>query len=74
MTKPQWLKDKEQDVQRIVRQYDMCADCIYYGQFVKWTKHKGNKIVEVHECDIHPGCLNTEYSICCDDFTSALLV
>lgn len=74
MPKPQWLKDREHDAQRLVRRHDMCSDCLYYGEFVKWSRGKGDKLLEVHECDIHPKCMNTEYSICCDDFASAELV
>jgi hypothetical protein len=71
MPKPQWLKDKEMDAQRVLVEPDFCADCIYFGKFVKMTKHKSKEHVEVHECDIHPNCLNTKYSICCDDYTHA---
>lgn len=71
MTKPQWLIDKENHKLEIHRDPDMCCDCLYFGAFVKKTKHKGKDWCEVHECDIHPGCFNTEYSICCDDFTNA---
>lgn len=74
MPKPQWLKDKEADVKRLTIEPDYCKDCIYFGRFVKRTRHKGTVWVEVRECDIHPGCVNTEYSICCDDFTLAKLL
>jgi hypothetical protein len=74
MSKPQWLKDREANVQRAVREPDLCVGCIYYGKFCKWAKHKNNELVEVHECDIHPNCLNTKYSICCDDFMTEQLV
>lgn len=67
MSKPQWLIDKEMQAQRIDVEPDHCDECIYYGRFVKMTKHRGREYTEVHECDIHPGCLNTKYSICCDD-------
>lgn len=69
MSKPQWLKDREAQVQRVVRDPDLCTDCIYYGPLVKFSKHKGNERVEVHACDIHPNCENTKYSIACEDFT-----
>lgn len=68
MSKPQWLKDKEAQVRRIVVEPDLCVDCIYYGLFVRFTKHKDKERVDVHSCDIHPLCENTKYSICCDDF------
>jgi hypothetical protein len=69
MSKPQWLKDKEANVQKVTRELDLCVGCIYFGKFVKMGKHRNKEIVEVHECDIHPNCLNTKYSIACDDFT-----
>lgn len=68
MSKPQWLKDREQQVQRVCVEPDYCCSCVYYGPIVKFTKHKGKERVEVHACDVHPNCLNTKYSICCDDF------
>lgn len=69
MSKPQWLKDREAQVQRITVDPELCCECIYYGKFVKYTKYKDKEKVEVHDCDIHPNCLNTKYSICCEDFT-----
>jgi len=69
MPKPQWLINREQQATRITIDPDLCVDCIYYGPFVKFTKHKAKERVEVHACDIHPNCFNTKYSICCDDFT-----
>lgn len=69
MAKPQWLKDREMQARRIVVEPDYCRDCIYYGRFVKHTKHKGKEWVEVHECDIHAGHMMTKYTICCDDFS-----
>ena len=74
MPKPQWLKDKEMGAKRLSYDPDLCCECIYYGRIVKHTRHKGKERVEVHECDIHPKCLNTKYSICCEDFTREQLV
>lgn len=74
MPKPQWLKDREQQATRITVDPDLCERCIYYGPLVKFAKHKGVERVEVHACDIHPNCMNTKYSICCDDFTREELV
>ena len=74
MSKPQWLKDRESQAKRITVEPDYCRDCIYFGKFVKRTRHKGKELVDVHECDINPGCLNTKYSICCDDFMREQLV
>ena len=68
MSKPKWLKDKESGVQRYVRSYDMCENCIYFGSVVGYTRRHDGQRAAVHECDIHPNCLNTEHSICCDDF------
>lgn len=51
-----------------MREPDLCCDCKHYGRPVKKTKHLGKEKVMVHECDIHPGCYNTMYSIVCDDF------
>ena len=35
---------------------------------VKMTKHRNKEWTEVFECIEHPGCFNTKFSICCDDF------
>jgi hypothetical protein len=67
MSKPQWLKDKDAGVQHMVRELDYCHACIYYGPIVKYAKHRGKERVEVHACDIND-CLNTVYSLACDDF------
>lgn len=68
MPKPQWLKDREAQAQRLTAEPELCCDCIYYGPPVGYAKHKGKERVEVHECDIHPNCLNTKYSLRCGDF------
>lgn len=70
MTKPQWLIDNEYDATPIHNQPKLCGNCIYFGKFVKMTKHKDKEKCEVHECDIHPGCMNTKFSVCCDDWTA----
>lgn len=67
MTKPQWLIDQEKKKQ--APEPRKCCDCIYYGKIVGTTKHKGKERCNVHECDIHPKCFNTRFSICCDDWT-----
>jgi len=74
MPKPQWLKDHEQKKERVVRDPDKCGQCAYFGAFVRNVKHRGREYVELRECDIHPNCLNTKYSIYCDDFTPVKLV
>lgn len=71
MPKPQWLIDAETKKNKVQRPVDYCIDCIYIGRPFKMTKHKEREWVEVYECDIHPRCFNTKYSICCDDFTLA---
>lgn len=47
---------------------NMCHDCESYGDVVKTTKHKGKELVNVHGCVVHQGCLNTRYSLACEDF------
>lgn len=74
MSKPQWLKNYEQHAEFVVSIPDFCTECIYFGRFVKRTKHRGVEWVDVFDCDIHPNCLNTKYSICCEDFTCEELV
>ena len=71
MSKPQWLED----IEEAARHPEVfCRDCAYFGKIIDWTKHRGTERVEVHECDIHPKCLNTVYSVCCDDWTPAELL
>lgn len=74
MPKPDWLVEVEQNRNRITVDPDTCSDCVYLGQPIKLTKHKDRVWTEVFECDIHPGCFNTKFSICCDDFTPEYLV
>ncbi len=68
MSKPQWLKDAEKKKMQVHREPDYCHTCQHYGEFVKFTKHKGKERVEVHRCAINPKCLNTKYSICCEAY------
>lgn len=72
MPKPDWLVEAEGRVNWV--KCATCWDCIYLGMPVKMTKHRNKSWTEVFECDIHPGCFNTKYSICCDDFTIRELV
>lgn len=74
MSKPQWLKDRESGAKRETAEPDFCVSCAYYGPAVKNVRHKNKEWVELHECDIHPKCYNTKYSICCDDFDPVQLV
>lgn len=64
-----WVKDWKTGVMKLVNIPELCKDCVYFGPIVDWTIHKGSERTEVHECDIHPKCLNTVYSVCCDDWT-----
>lgn len=66
-SKPEWLKKKEDDQKFKAKVYSWCKDCRHYGPVVDHTKYKGQVIVPVHECGIHPGCLNTEFSAGCPD-------
>ena len=74
MPKPQWLKDKEAQAHRAVYEPALCCDCVHYGKMFKWTRHRGDERVTGHECDLHSGCLNTKYSIGCEDFAGEQLV
>lgn len=71
LTKPEWLKEVERKKNSIAQEPNKCIDCLYFGRYVKDTKHRGKDRCAVHECDIHPGCFNTEFSICCSDWTKA---
>lgn len=71
MTKPEWLKEQERKKNLPLHEPKKCVDCIYFGKFVKMTKHRGKTKCEVHECEIHPGCFNTMFSICCSDWCGA---
>lgn len=69
-----WVKDPKTGSLHLVSEPDLCRDCIYFGPIVDWTRRKDGTRVEVHECDIHPRCLNTVHSVCCDDWTPVDLV
>lgn len=68
MPKPKWLKEIEREKTRVKPPVICCGTCRNFGRFVKYTKYMGKETVEVHECDVHPGCFNTKYSIRCDDY------
>lgn len=70
MTKPEWLIQHEKEKAAMAKA-NHCFDCIHKGEFHHWTKHCGKGRYAVHECAIHPGCMNTEFSIGCDDFKKA---
>lgn len=66
MAKPEWLVEAE-DSDRFVK-FPTCWDCRRLGPPVKMTRHKNKEWTEVFKCAKHPGCFNTKFSICCDDF------
>lgn len=55
---------------KIADKAQRCMMCQHYGPFIKYTRHKndGPKDVDVHECAIHPGCMNTRFSLACSDW------
>lgn len=65
MPKPEWLKDRERPK---YQPKSWCRNCTQYGRLVGYTRRKDKTMAEVHECAIHPKCLNTAYSIGCDDY------
>lgn len=69
MPKPDWLVEAEKKINRLKKAEPVCCDsCIYFGRFIKMTKHRNDEWTEVHECDIHENCFNTKFSIRCDDW------
>ncbi len=46
----------------------LCCTCRYFGKYVRRTKYKGKEWTDIHECDLHPGCLNSYHSIQCSDY------
>lgn len=69
MAKPEWLQEQEEYVP--AKEYvGKCIQCIHYGKFHHYTRWRGDgpKNLQVHECAIHPGCMNTSHSLGCDDF------
>ena len=74
MSKPDWLIEAERKRNCRRPDPDTCITCIYLGRPYKLVKHKGIEWTELYECDIHPGCFNTKFSICCDDYTCGQLL
>lgn len=70
--KPEWLKEAELRQQQSERFYRLCMDCTHFGRPVKHTKYKGKDDCLIHECDIHPGCMNTKFSVGCEDWDEML--
>lgn len=82
MPKPEWLEENENkppkqydSLGREKRKVPYCTDCKYYlGKPIKYNgQHKGTgpHNVEHWACKKHPACINTMYSLSCDDFEYA---
>lgn len=69
MPKPQWLKDIDNEVEKPKFEPRRCGDCQHFnGKPIKEVKHKNKERCMLWECAIHPGCLNTKYSVRCSDW------
>lgn len=66
MPKPKYLDNPGPP--RAIREAKKCVWCEHLGRPVKWTKHKGREKTAVYECSRHPGCMNTEHSLACQDW------
>ena len=72
MSKPEWLVEAEKA--RSKPEPDTCGTCANIGRFIRQTRHKGKELTWIFECSVHAGCLNTKFSICCDDWEPRDLV
>lgn len=72
MPKPRWLVEHENRMaaRAVSKRHLMCMDCRHYGAFHHWAAHNGSGRYDQHECAIHPGCINNEFSIACADWES----
>lgn len=71
MAKPDWIVEEERNKAIILRgKLRYCRDCAYYGRYIKRTKRKGGRVTNVYECDLHSKCLNTKFSLSCEDWMS----
>lgn len=70
MPKPQWLREKENIKNRV---YKMCVDCEHFGKPIKNIRYKSKENCMLHECEIHPGCMNTRFSIGCEDWSKYVI-
>lgn len=72
-------KDRQDERQRRLEfkareaKFPKCMDCCHYGpplyeQEGRRDSDGKRRFVLVHECQIHPGCLNTDNSKGCEDF------
>ena len=55
---------------RIWETSNHCSDCAFYGMPVGVSSRKvrGGVKVVVHECALHPKCMNTVFSCACGDY------
>ncbi len=70
--KPEWLKQREAEQADKDRYRNLCMDCEHFGRPVKHTRYKGKEDCLIHECDIHPGCMNTKFAVGCEDWVEML--
>lgn len=70
MSRPEWLDENERD-RRIRDRANRCISCAsFFGRHVGTTRHRGTgERIDVVECALHPGCMNTKYSLACKDFS-----
>lgn len=62
-------RDKEHEaLRRLAKKLRYCQYCKHFGKPIEQTLHQGKQRCTVHECEIHPGCMNTEYSLSCEDW------
>lgn len=67
MAKPKWLVEHEAAKSKTAR-FNHCFDCFFKGEPVGFTRyHDKGKYVQ-RRCTKHPKCVNTEFSLACDDF------
>lgn len=75
MSKPKWLKDIDNGVERLKVEHKTCKDCEHFnGKFMREIKYKGKERCALWECAIHPKCYNTKHSIRCSDWKDAGII
>ena len=67
------------EFERIESKARKCHKCAHYGNVVYNRKRKSRmdgkmELLDYHECSIHPGCINTRYSLACDDYESSDII
>ena len=71
MSKPKWLKDIENGVEKPKYIYKTCSECKHFnGKPINEIKYKGKEKCMLWECAIHHGCYNTRHSVRCSDWVS----